>query len=180
MFFRVLCIIEDAEWGGTMKEGTLEGFLFEFIDQCKFLFYPEQWNNTFLDYSKNEVFALFYVYRRGSANMTEIADYLRVPLNTATGIVGRLEKRGVIRRERDVVDKRVVTIAICEEGREFLALQMKELEHYYQLFMEAITEEEKLVLFRITAKLFDIMTKDLAKKDQVQETKKTIRKIFIE
>jgi DNA-binding MarR family transcriptional regulator len=163
-----------------MKEGTLEGFIFEFIDQCKFLFFPEQWNNTFLDYSKNEVFALFYVYRKSSANMTEIADYLGVPLNTATGIVGRLEKRGVIKRERDVVDKRVVTIVMCEEGKEFLVTQMKELEHYYELFMDAVTEEEKLVLFRIAAKFLDIMTNNLAKKEQLQETKKTIRKIIIE
>ena len=163
-----------------MIEGTLEGFIFEFIDQCKFLFFPEQWNNTFLDYSKNEVFALLYVYRKGSANMTEIADYLGVPLNTATGIVGRLEKRGVIKRERDVIDKRVVTIVICEEGKEFLAIQIKELEHYYRLYMDAVTEEEKLVLFRIAAKFLDIMTSGLAKKEQVQETKKSIRKIIIE
>lgn len=163
-----------------MKEGTLEGFIFEFIDQCKFLFFPEQWNNTFLDYSKNEVFALLYVYRKGSANMTEIADYLGVPLNTATGIIGRLEKRGVIKRERDVVDKRVVTIVICEEGKEFLAAQLKELEHYYKLFMDAVTEEEKLVLFRVVAKFLDIMTSDLSKKDPIQETKKTLRKIIIE
>ncbi len=163
----------------AMKEGTLEDIIFEFVDQCKFLFFPEQWNKTFLDYSKNEVFALFYVYRKGSANMTEIADYLGVPLNTATGIVGRLEKRGVIRRERDVVDKRVVTILISEEGKEFLAAQMKELERYYQLFMDAVTEEEKLVLFRIAAKFIDIMTSDLAKKEEATETKKTVRKIII-
>jgi DNA-binding MarR family transcriptional regulator len=163
-----------------MKDGTLEGFIFEILDQCKFLFFPEQWNNTFLDYSKNEVFALFYVYRKGSANMTEIADYLGVPLNTATGIVGRLEKRGVIKRERDVVDKRVVTIVICDEGKEFLASQIQELERYYHLFMDVVTEEEKLVLFRIAAKFLDIMTSNLAKKEQVQETKKTIRKIIIE
>jgi DNA-binding MarR family transcriptional regulator len=163
-----------------MMEGTLESLIFEFMDQCKFLFFPEQWNNTFLDYSKNEVFALLYVYRKGSANMTEIADYLGVPLNTATGIIGRLEKRGVIVRERDVIDKRVVTIVICEKGKDFLSTQMKEMEHYYQLFMGAVTEEEKLVLFRIVAKFLDIMTNNTVKKELAQETKKTIRKIIIE
>ncbi|MDF2484470.1 MAG: regulatory protein MarR [Herbinix sp.] len=163
-----------------MKEGTLEGFIFEMIDQCKFLFFPEQWNNTFLDYSKNEVFALFYIYRKGSANMTEIADYLGVPLNTATGIISRLEKRGVVGRERDMADKRVVTIAISEEGKSFMTSQVQELEHYYQLFMGSVTEDEKLVLFRIATKFFDIMTSELVKKEQVQETKKTIRKITIE
>lgn len=163
-----------------MKEGSLEGFIFEFIDQCKFLFFPEQWNSTFLDYSKNEVFVLLYAYRKASSNMTEIADYLGVPLNTATGIIGRLEKRGVIKRARDVVDKRVVTIGISEEGRVFLATAMKELEHYYEQFMEAVTEEEKQALFRIAGKVLDIVSSNTAKKEQLQETKKTIRKIIIE
>jgi MarR family transcriptional regulator, organic hydroperoxide resistance regulator len=163
-----------------MNVETLESFLFEFIDHCKFLFFPEQWNSAFLDYSKNEAFALLYVYRKSSANMTEIADYLGAPLNTVTGIVSRLEKRGVIKRVRDVVDKRVVTIVISEEGKDFLAKQLKELERYYKLFMETVTEEEKLVLFRIAAKFIDIMTNDITKKEEAQEAKKTIRKIVIE
>lgn len=161
-------------------EETIEQFIFEFIDQCKLLFFPEQWNNTFLDYSKNEVFALFFVYRKGSANMTEIADYIGVPLNTATGIISRLEKRGVIRRERDVVDKRVVTIGISEAGKDFLSGQMKELERYYELFMESVTKEEKVLLIKIAGKFLDIVSRDLADKNQPQETKKTIRKIIIE
>lgn len=162
-----------------MKE-TIEQFIFEMIDQCKLLFFPEQWNNTFLDYSKNEVFALFFVYRKGSANMTEIAEYIGVPLNTATGIISRLEKRGVIRRERDVVDKRVVTICISEEGKHFLSEQLKELERYYELFMESITNEEKVLLVKIIGKFLDIVSRDLADKNQVQETKKTVKRIIIE
>lgn len=158
----------------------MEQFLFEFIDQCKLLFFPEQWNNTFLDYSKNEVFTLYYVYRKGSPNMTEIAEYIGVPLNTATGIISRLEKRGVIKRERDVVDKRVVTIGISEEGMRFLSEQLKELERYYELFMESITSEEKVLLIKIIGKLLDIVSRDIADKERLQETKKTIRRIIIE
>ncbi len=161
-------------------EGSIEQFIFEFIDQCKMLFFPEQWNNTFLDYSKNEVFALFFVYRKGNANMTEIADYIGVPLNTATGIISRLEKRGVIRRQRDVVDKRVVTIGISEEGKEFLTNQLKELERYYELFMETITSDEKVLLIKLVGKFLDVVSHDLADKEQLQEAKKTVRRIIIE
>lgn len=163
-----------------MIEQTIEGFIFEFIDQCKLLFFPEQWNNTFLDYSKNEVFALLLVYRKGHANMTEIADYLSVPLNTATGIISRLEKRGIVRRERDIIDKRVVTIGISEEGKEFLAEQLTLLERYYQMFMGALSEEEKLVLIRLVSKFLDIVTQDLMNKDTAQDKKKQVKKITIE
>jgi DNA-binding MarR family transcriptional regulator len=159
---------------------SIEGFIFEFIDQCKLLFFPEQWNNTFLDYSKNEVFALLLVYRRGHVNMTEIAQYLGVPLNTATGIVSRLEKRGVIRRERDLIDKRVVTIAICEDGKEFLTSQFKLMEHYYTLLMNSLSEDEKLIFIKLIGKFLEIVSQDLSKTDNLQEEKKKVKKITIE
>lgn len=159
---------------------SIEGLIFEFIDQCKLLFFPEQWNNTFLDYSKNEVFALLLVYRRGNVNMSEIAQYLGVPLNTATGIVSRLEKRGVIIRERDLIDKRVVTISICEAGKGFLTSQFKLMEHYYSLLMNSMSEEEKLVLIKLVAKFLEIVSQDFSIKESLQEEKKKVKKITIE
>lgn len=163
-----------------MTEQSIEEFIFEFIDQCKMLFFPEQWNNTFMDYSKNEVFAMFLVYRKGHANMTEIADYLGVPLNTATGIISRLEKREMVVRERDVIDKRVVTIGMKEAGKVFLADQFKILERYYQMFMGTLSDEEKLVLISLVSKFLDIVARDLMNKENTPEVKKTIKKIIIE
>lgn len=162
-----------------MIEKSIEELVFEFIDQCKILFFPEQWNRTFLDYSKNEVFALYFVYRKGHSNMSELADYLGVPLNTATGIVSRLEKRGVIKRDRDLVDKRVVTIELRPEGREFLKEQFKIIERYFFLFMNQITEDEKKVLVRLIGKFLEVVSQDFQMELQ-QGKKKEIRKIVIE
>ena len=48
-----------------MKEiSAVEEYIFEFIDKIRSLFVPEQWNNIFMDYSKNEIFALIFVYRK--------------------------------------------------------------------------------------------------------------------
>lgn len=162
------------------NKSSIEEFIFEFIDQCKLLFFPEQWNYSFMDFSKNELFALLFVYRKGNANMTEIADYLGAPLNTATGIISRLEKRGVIKRERDLIDKRVVTIAISQEGMELLARELKTLGNYYLRFMETITEEEKLLLIKMVGKFLDIISQDLSDKVNSQEKSKKVRKIEIE
>jgi DNA-binding MarR family transcriptional regulator len=112
--------------------------------------------------------------------MTEIADYLGVPLNTATGIISRLEKRNVIKRERDVIDKRVVTIAICQEGVDFLNRQLKLLEHYYDLFMGSMSEDEKMMLVRLAGRLIDVVSKDLSNKEEPKENKNRVKKITIE
>ena len=161
-------------------EGSMEEFIYEFIDQCKLLFFPEKWNNTFLDYSKNEAFVLFYLYRKNSANMTELADYISVPLNTATGIVSRLEKRGVIKRERDIIDKRVVTIKISVKGKEFFAEQLALLEHFYQEFMSSITEEEKVLLLHLISKFLDLAANEMSSDVSLPEAGKKVKRITIE
>lgn len=57
------------------KASPIEDFIFDFLDKCKLLFFPEKWNSTFLDYS-----TLLFVYRKGVTNMSEISRYLGIPL----------------------------------------------------------------------------------------------------
>ena len=93
-----------------------EDMIFKFIDEFKILFFPEQWANVFLECSKNEILALLIIYRKQSVNMTEVAEYINAPLNTATGVINRLEKKKLVQRMRDSEDKRIVKISLTEEG----------------------------------------------------------------
>lgn len=164
-----------------MKDALpIEELLFDFIDKFKAIFFPEKWNSTFLDYSKNELFAMFYVYRKGTATMSEIADYVGVPLNTATGIVDRLEKRKVMCRQRDKADKRVVTVTITSEGMEFLKKELKVLSQYYVKLMDVISEEEKVLLIKLTGKLLDIISQEIQGCLSEKKESTRVRKISIE
>lgn len=163
----------------NIKDKPLEEIIFQFVDQCKLLFFPEQWNPTFLDYSKNEAFALFLIYRKGQVNMTEIADYLSVPLNTVTGIVSRLEKREVIQRERDKNDKRIVYVTMSSFGKQFVKEQLKELEHYFQMVVSKLSGEELDNMIHIINKVFDIL-KDNTLVEKEQRSIKKVKRITIE
>ena len=92
------------------KQLEMEQVLFDYMDQIKYLMSADLWGSEVLNCSKNELFVLFLLYRKESVNMTQIAEYLNVPLNTATGIVSRMEKRALLSRTRSLEDKRVVTI----------------------------------------------------------------------
>lgn len=72
---------------GDREVNFLEDMLFKYIDEFKILFFPEQWANVFLECSKNEILTLLLIYRKYSVNMTEVADYIGAPLNTATGVI---------------------------------------------------------------------------------------------
>ena len=52
----------------------------------------------------------------GPLSMTKLAETMGVSVASATGIVTRMEKRGVVRRRHDEADRRVVLVEITEGG----------------------------------------------------------------
>ena len=87
-----------------MKLGQMEldDLLFSYLDEIRELVSPETWGSAALNCSKNELLIMLLLYRRQEVNMTQIADYIHVPLNTATGIVDRMEKKKIAERNRSL------------------------------------------------------------------------------
>lgn len=59
--------------------------------------------------------------RHGPMTMTRLADALDVSVSNATGLVDRMEERGLVDRLRDDPDRRVVHVGLTGEGRAALA-----------------------------------------------------------
>lgn len=51
---------------------------------------------------------------------SQIAPYVRANSSTVTGIIDRLERKGLIRRSRNFHDRRMVGISITEAGKDLL------------------------------------------------------------
>ncbi len=109
----------------------------------KFLFFPDKWSSISLDYSKNELLSIVFIYRKESVNMSEIAEYINAPLNTVTGVINRLEKKQIVERKRDLKDKRVVNIILTQKGKQLYEEEKKEIIYYVKEVYKSLTEEEK-------------------------------------
>lgn len=160
-----------------MDKEALEDYIFRYIDKVKVLLSPETWQNLLLDCTKDELFILLFLYRKGEVNMSMIADYIRVPLNTATGIVGRMEKKKLVARYHSKDDKRIVKVAVTEEGIGFIGNLLKEIMRYVGVIMESLSPEEIQTLFQTVNKITDIL-EEAGQKDQ--EARNTVKKILIE
>ena len=143
---------------------------FQFIEEIKELLSPEIWNNILLNCSKNEILIFWLLYRKTEANMTEIAEYIHVPLNTATGIVGKMEKNDYIIRERLKEDKRVVVIRLTEKGN----IQVKALTNGV-LGCVKVTEEMEIFV-KMSKRVVEVLKQGHKK----EEKKSAIRRITIE
>ena len=150
--------------------------LFQYVDQIKELLSPEIWQNVLLDCTKNELFVLWFLYRNTEVNMTQIAEYIHVPLNTATGIISRMEKRNLVVRQHSAEDKRVVTISLGEQGNSQLQAVMQEIMYYISRIFAEITPEESKLLFKLMENVITVLR---TKREAVPEKKK-IKKITIE
>jgi MarR family transcriptional regulator, organic hydroperoxide resistance regulator len=127
------------------------------FESIKKLVFPEEWLKVDLALSKQEVFALMLLERRGEIIMSKIACYVNVSMSTATGIVDRLVKNGYLERSRSDSDRRVVMIRLTEKGKS-LAGQIKNLgTRYLETVSNALTEEERAFLFKIMTKIIGVI-----------------------
>lgn len=156
---------------------SLEDVIFQYIDKIKLFISADAWQNILIDCSKNELFILLLLYRQNEVNMTRIAEYIGVPLNTVTGIVTRMERKGIVIRERSPEDKRIVTIRMSTEGKALIQNIIKEFLHYGQLVMNSISADELQTLFRIVDKCMHVISEEHR---QEGEQKTKVRKIEIE
>lgn len=156
---------------------NIEDSLFDLIDEFKVLLSEDTWENILMNCTKNELFVLMLLYRQSDVNMTQIADYLNTPLNTATGIVSRMEKKSMIERVRSSSDKRVVTIITTESGKEQINAIMKVFIGYVQDIIGSLSEDELTVMTSVIGKVVKVIKEQPIKEKQ---KKNKVRKIVIE
>lgn len=162
------------------KDFNIELVIFKYIDEFKFLLFPDQWSSVFLDYSKNEILAMLLIYRKNKVNMSEVAEYINAPLNTATGVISRLEKKMIVERTRDNEDKRVVMIALTRNGEEFIKDEKKQIEYYFKKVYNILTEEEKSSAISIVNKVYSTLKAGMDGSEKEEKPIRKVKRIIIE
>ena len=160
-----------------MDHKISEEGIYVYVEQIKELISSDLWGNLLLDCSKNEIMVMWLLYRQDEVNMTQIAEYIHVPLNTATGIVARMEKKKLLVRFRSEQDKRVVMIRLEEKGREQIQKIMKEIFSCIRLILEKFDEKEMAVLLKVPKVLVEVMEE---RKHQDSKKNGKVRKIQID
>ena len=83
----------------------------------------------------------------GPTPMSQLADQLGMADSNVTGIVGRMEERGVIERIHDGEDRRVVLAQLTGMGRDLVQrLERARFEHMRQLVNALTPDEQQTVL----------------------------------
>jgi DNA-binding MarR family transcriptional regulator len=91
-------------------------------------------------------------------SVTELARYISLSQATVTDILNRLEKRGLIERTRDSVDRRRVLIRITDQCRQILSQTPPPLQETFVERYSALSEWEQLMILSAFKRVVDLMS----------------------
>jgi len=78
----------------------------------------------------------------GPLPMSGLAEILDVSQASATGIVDRMEQRGLVGRHRGDEDRRVVRVALTDEGRKLITSMANERRDRMAMMLEQLDDDE--------------------------------------
>lgn len=150
------------------------------IDNIKKLFFPDEWINMDLKFSKTEIFTMLLLDKNKQVTMTELVEYINSPMSTATGIVDRLVKSGYVNRARSNTDRRIVVLELTEAGSELINGFKNLISKYLKVVLDDLTEEEKQFMIKIVFKIINKFQNEMVNQTNSNEDKTTLKKIDIE
>lgn len=102
-------------------------------------------------------YLLYFLRRRSSARIGEIAKELNVHISTASRVVGRLEKRGLLIRKKAAGDKRQILVSLEPKGEELVRASEG---HSYEIIfknIESFDENDIAAIFKTAARFHEIL-----------------------
>ncbi|AGL00127.1 MarR family winged helix-turn-helix transcriptional regulator [Desulfoscipio gibsoniae] len=117
--------------------------IYEFIlDNIRKIVVPEELITLELSISRFELLALMLSEKHQTVTMSNLAQGMSVPMSTATGIVDRLVKKGLLKRGRSEEDRRVVTVSLTDNGKTLVEDLKKHFHDFLNRIRSLITKEE--------------------------------------
>lgn len=99
-------------------------------------------------------------YEKGRT-VSALADYLKISRPSASLLVKKLEKHGLVRRFSQPGNDRTTMVAVTRKGRMFSAYQRQYRELLADRVCQGMTEEEKEVLYRGFCQLNDFFVESI-------------------
>lgn len=92
---------------------------------------------------------------KGPRRMADLADMVEVSSASLTGIVDRLEERGLVARCRSTEDRRVVLVDITKDGRDRVCAVERHIHERVAALLTPLTDAERTELVRLLSKMND-------------------------
>jgi DNA-binding MarR family transcriptional regulator len=123
--------------------------------------HPGDKSNRAVDYALLQQVARILITQPDLISMGELSRSLDVPLSKTTRIVDWLEQSGYVERQPDVLDRRVVRVALTAEGRAIYQAAEQMARQRIEGWLERFTPDERRLLIMLLGKLVEIINEEI-------------------
>lgn len=116
-------------------------------------------DNKYKDVSSKEIRTIEAIGTNKIKTMGAIAKNLDITLGTLTVSITNLEKKGYVRREKCLSDKRVVNVFLTEKGKKLFKLHRKFKENIMRSIVIDLSHQEKEIFNGALARVSQILHK---------------------
>ncbi len=89
----------------------------------------------------------------GDLSLSSLSERIRAQNSTVTGIIDRMEREGLVHRERSTADRRVVYIRLTPKGRQLSKDILVEPMEIFRTVLSMLSRDDTRDLLRILSKL---------------------------
>ena len=101
--------------------------------------------------------ALVQLHRHGNMTIGELSEVLNLAFSTATDLINRMERNGLVCREKDESDRRVVRVRILDKGEQMLSEVIIARRKYFARVLKSVPKVEQNQLVRSLRKIDELM-----------------------
>ena len=107
-----------------------------------------------------QVMCLDTLCEHGAMTVAILASRIHLSPSTMVGIIDRLEKKKLLSRTRDSIDRRSVFVDITEEGRNFIASAPHLLHNRLHKNLQSLTQSERIQIANSLDRLVLLMAEE--------------------
>lgn len=108
-----------------------------------------------IDLSPPQIHALMWLHSDGALPMSVLAQRVSVTEKTVTGLIDRLERKGLVKRQHSTDDRRVVLVALTAAGRASARRLDEAMRKNVRDMLSLLPAADRRALLRIFANLTD-------------------------
>ncbi|MDP2857907.1 MAG: MarR family transcriptional regulator [Bacillota bacterium] len=95
--------------------------------------------------------------RHGILTMGELGQKMYLACSTATDLIDRMERNGLIQRERDTSDRRVIRLKMTVKGNEVIDEVLNARKRYLAGVLAKVASEDRKALVDNLHKIYELM-----------------------
>lgn len=130
---------------------TLEERIPDFLETIERFMTPPPISD--MEISRYELMTLLMLDQKKIINMSRLAQFLSIPVSTATNVAVRLDRKGLVMRLKSEEDRRAINLELTDNGKELAGHYKKYFKSIIDCMSTNLTKEESQIFAILIRKM---------------------------